>query len=169
MTIRSAIVIAPPDTELMDLALTEARQAEHDGDVPVGAVVWRDGTIIGRGRNRREQDLDPTAHAEIVALRQAAAATGSWRLTGATVAVTLEPCPMCAGALLAARVARVVVGTLDIKAGAMGSLYNLGSDPRLNHEVDLVWGVREDECAAMLSQFFAAVRDGTAPARRPQP
>lgn len=146
------------DSELMGLALDEARAAPAHGDVPVGAAVALDGRVLARRHNERERASDPTAHAEILALRDAAARTGSWRLAGATVAVTLEPCPMCAGALVQARVARVVYGAADPKAGALGSLYNLGADPRLNHEFEVVSGLMADECGALLSDFFAARR-----------
>lgn len=146
------------DDELMELALAEARDAPLHGDVPVGAVVWRDGEVLACRHNERERTGDPTAHAEILALRDAAACLGGWRLDGATVAVTLEPCPMCAGALQQARVARVVFGADDPKAGALGSLYNLGADPRLNHEFEVVPWVRADECAALLQEFFSDLR-----------
>ncbi|MDP8954857.1 MAG: tRNA adenosine(34) deaminase TadA [Actinomycetota bacterium] len=143
----------------MALALAEAARAAAGGDVPVGAVVLAaDGTVLARGHNRREADGDPTAHAELLAVRAAAEATGSWRLVGAIVVVTLEPCPMCAGALVAARVARVAFGAADPKAGACGSLYNLCVDPRLNHQLEVTPGVREAECAALLSTFFAGRR-----------
>jgi len=148
----------PTDDVLMGLAIEEARAAIEHGDVPVGAVVVVDGAVIARRHNERELSNDPTAHAEMLAVRDAAAASGSWRLEGATVVVTLEPCPMCAGALQQARVARVVYGAADMKAGACGSLYNLGADPRLNHEFDVQHGVRADECAALLSDFFAERR-----------
>lgn len=146
------------DRELMELALAEAGAAPGHGDVPVGAAVALDGEVLARRHNERERTGDPTAHAEILALRDAAARAGSWRLTGAVVAVTLEPCPMCAGALVQARVARVVYGATDPKAGALGSLYNLGADPRLNHEFEVVGGLMADECGALLSDFFAARR-----------
>lgn len=147
------------DSTAMGLALDEARLAIEHGDVPIGAVVLVDGAVVGRGHNQREALGDPTAHAEMLAIRQAAAAVGDgWRLEGATVVVTLEPCPMCAGALGAARVARVVFGAEDPKAGSLGSLYNLGADPRLNHEFEVRAGVRADECAALLTGFFAARR-----------
>ena len=142
----------------MELALAEARSAPAHGDVPVGAVVWHEGEVVAQRHNEREQAGDPTAHAEMLALRDAAACVGSWRLDGAVVAVTLEPCPMCAGALQQARVGRVVYGADDPKAGALGSLYNLGSDPRLNHEFDVVPGVRADDCAALLQEFFSDLR-----------
>jgi tRNA(adenine34) deaminase len=143
------------DDEAMALALREAEAAGAAGDVPVGAVVLGpDGAALARAANERERAGDPTAHAEVLALRRAAAATGSWRLAGATVVVTLEPCPMCAGALLAARVARVVFGATDPKAGACGSLYNLCVDPRLNHELAVVPGVRAEASAELLTRFF---------------
>ncbi len=147
------------DEQLMDPALDEARSAPVHGDVPVGAVVWLDGEVIARRHNEREHAGDPTAHAEMLVLRDAAACLGSWRLHRAVVAVTLEPCPMCAGALQQARVARVVYGADDPKAGALGSLYNLGADPRLNHEFEVVPGVRAGECAALLREFFSGLRD----------
>lgn len=139
-------------------ALAEARHAADAGDVPVGAVVVVDGVIVGRGRNRREAAHDPCAHAEVEALREAAASRRSWRLVGATVYATLEPCPMCAGALVNARVARVVYGCADPKAGAVDTLFTIGRDPRLNHRFDVVSGVLRDECAALLKSFFAARR-----------
>jgi tRNA(adenine34) deaminase len=146
------------DEELMELALAEARAAGDDGEVPVGAVVVVGGEVVARGRNRRQADADPTAHAELLALRDACRAAGSWRLPDATVVVTLEPCPMCAGALLAARVARVVFGAPDPKAGALGSLYNLGADPRLPHELEVRAGVRADGCGELLVAFFSERR-----------
>ena len=149
---------AVTDDGLMELALAEARSASAHGDVPVGAVVWHDGDVVASRHNERERTGDPTAHAEMLALRDAADRLGGWRLDGATVAVTLEPCPMCAGALQQARVGRVVLGADDPKAGALGSLYNLGSDPRLNHEFDVVPGVRAAECAALLQEFFSRLR-----------
>ena len=142
----------------MERALAEARTAVAHGDVPVGAVVWHDGEVVARRHNERERTGDPTAHAEMLALQDAAAHLGGWRLDGAVVVVTLEPCPMCAGALQQARVGRVVYGAHDPKAGALGSLYNLGADPRLNHEFDVVPGVRADECAALLQEFFSDLR-----------
>jgi tRNA(adenine34) deaminase len=146
---------APTDDELMGLALEEARIAGECGEVPVGAVVVVGGQVVARGHNRRQADDDPSAHAELLALREACAAAGSWRLPGAEVVVTLEPCPMCAGALLAARVSRVVFGAPDPQAGALGSLYNLGADPRLPHELEVRAGVRAEECGALLAGFFA--------------
>jgi tRNA(adenine34) deaminase len=144
--------------QAMGIALDEAAAAAGHGDVPVGAVVLRDGQVVARRHNERELTGDPTAHAEILALRDAAEATGEWRLDGATLVVTLEPCPMCAGALLQARVERVVFGAPDPKAGACGSLYNLCVDPRLNHQVEVVPGVREAECSRALTRFFALRR-----------
>ena len=147
------------DLEAMDLALAEARSAGDDGDVPVGAVVVVGDQVVATAGNRREATGDPTAHAEIIALREAAMALGGWRLSDATLYVTLEPCPMCAGALVAARVARLVFGCADPKAGACGSLFNLCVDPRLNHEVEVVAGVRQSEAAQLLSGWFAARRE----------
>jgi tRNA(adenine34) deaminase len=145
----------------MELALAEAAAAGAAGEVPIGAVVVRDGTVVAQAGNRRERDQDPVAHAEVLALQAAAAATGSWRLSGATLVVTLEPCPMCAGALVAARVERVVFGAANTDNGACGTLYNLCADPRLNHEVDVVPGVRAGEATALLDAFFADRRAAT--------
>lgn len=143
----------------MALALEEAAAAAAAGDVPVGAVVLGpDGAVLARRRNERELRRDPVAHAELLAIQDAAAALGDWRLSGCTVVVTLEPCPMCAGALVAARVGTVVFGAADPKAGACGTLYNLCVDPRLNHEVTVVPGVRAEACSAVLSAFFAGRR-----------
>ena len=143
----------------MPLALDVAIAAIEHGDVPVGAVVvGPDGQVLARRHNERELSGDPTAHAEILALRAAAAALGTWRLDGCCLVVTLEPCPMCAGAAVAARLATVVFGAADPKAGAMGSLYNLAEDPRLNHRIQVVPGVMAAECAAVLRDFFSARR-----------
>jgi tRNA(adenine34) deaminase len=142
----------------MALALGEARDAAADGEVPVGAVVLVDGVVVASRHNERERSGDPTAHAEMLALRDAAATLGGWRLSEATLVVTLEPCPMCAGALVAARVGRLVFGAADPRAGACGSLYNLCADPRLNHELAVTPGVLAPECGALLSEFFAAKR-----------
>jgi tRNA(adenine34) deaminase len=147
------------DDHWMGIALDEARAAGAAGDVPVGAVIVIDGRVVGRGRNRREVDRDPTAHAEIVALREAAAALGQWRVEG-TLVVTQEPCPMCAGALVNARVSRLVFGCPNPKAGAIMTLYQIASDPRLNHRIAITDGVRAAECAAVLQQFFAELRRG---------
>jgi tRNA(adenine34) deaminase len=144
----------------MGLALDEARLAPATGDVPVGAlVVDETGAVVGRGHNAREATGDPTAHAEVLALREAAVALGSWRLAGCTLVVTLEPCTMCAGALVLARVARVVLGAWDPKAGACGSMRDVVRDRRLNHRIEVIGGVREEECAAILRGFFATHRE----------
>jgi tRNA(adenine34) deaminase len=142
----------------MGLALDEAAAAVRHGDVPVGAVVLRDGEVIAQRHNERERTGDPSAHAEVLALRDAAEVAGTWHLEGTTLVVTLEPCPMCAGALVGARVDQVVFGAADPKAGACGSLYNLCADPRLNHEVEVVAGVRSDEAADLLTDFFGERR-----------
>jgi len=143
----------------MALALEDGAAAGARGEVPVGAVATdAAGKILGRAGNERESSHDPTAHAEIVALRAAAAALGSWRLEGVTLYVTLEPCPMCAGALVAARVGRLVFGAPDPKAGACGSLYNLCVDPRLNHEIAVTGGVMAAQAAELLERFFAERR-----------
>ena len=149
----------PADDRWMLLALDEARAAGAAGDVPVGAVVVLNGSVVGRGRNRREVDRDPTAHAELVALREAARDIGHWRVE-ATLYVTQEPCPMCAGAIVNARVRRLVFGCPNPKAGAVTTLYQITTDPRLNHRVDVTGGVRSEECAAMLRGFFAELRRG---------
>jgi tRNA(adenine34) deaminase len=142
------------DEHFMSAALDEARRSLSHDDVPVGCVIVANGEVIAVGENRREVDRDPTAHAEIVALRAAAQQRGHWRLDDVTVYITLEPCVMCAGALLNARVARVVIGALDEKAGAVGSRYNLLSDPRLLHEASLTYDVLGAESAALLRDFF---------------
>ena len=146
------------DDHGMRLALEQARAAlEHD-DVPIGAVVVREGRVVGAGRNERELRQDPTAHAEILALRAAAADAGSWRVLDATLYVTLEPCAMCAGAIVLARVPRVVYGTTDPKAGAAGSVLDVLAQPRLNHRPAVTGGVLAGECADLLRAFFAARR-----------
>lgn len=142
----------------MGRALVEATLAIDHGDVPVGAIALVAGQVIASRHNERELTGDPTAHAEILALADAAAELGSWRLSEVTLVVTLEPCPMCAGALVASRLGRVVFGAADPKAGACGSLYNLCADPRLNHEVPITAGVRADEAAALLTGFFDSMR-----------
>lgn len=139
-------------------AIAEAEVAAAHDDVPIGAVVVHDGQVIGRGHNRREADQDPTAHAEILALRGAAAALGTWRLGGCTLVVTLEPCAMCAGATVLARIDRLVFGADDPKAGAVGALWDIPRDPRLNHTVEVIRGVEADRCGALLRDFFAARR-----------
>lgn len=142
----------------MGLALDEGATAVLHRDVPIGAVVLRDGEVIAQRHNERERLGDPTAHAEILALRDAAEVVGGWRLDGTVLVVTIEPCPMCAGALMAARVDQVVFGAPDPKAGACGSLYNLCVDPRLNHEARVVAGVRAEEAAALITGFFEELR-----------
>jgi tRNA(adenine34) deaminase len=146
------------DHTAMALALEEARAALAHDDVPIGAIVLVDGAVVARRHNERELRHDPTAHAELLALRDAADALGRWRLDDVTLVVTLEPCAMCAGALVAARVGRLVFGAADPKAGACGSLYNLCADPRLNHELPVTGGVLAADAAALLGTFFAARR-----------
>ncbi len=146
--------------EAMEIALEEARAALDHGDVPVGAVVVVDGQVVARRHNERQLTGDPTAHAEILALRDAAVAVNDgWRLNEATLVVTLEPCIMCAGAALNSRIASVVYGAADLKAGAVLSLMGVGSDPRLNHEFEVTQGVRAEECAKLLTSFFEAARE----------
>ncbi|WP_407912880.1 tRNA adenosine(34) deaminase TadA [Kitasatospora sp. NE20-6] len=146
-------------TDLMRLAIAEAALATATGDVPVGALVLGpDGAVIGRGHNEREAVGDPTAHAEVVAIREAAAAVGEWRLSGCTLVVTLEPCTMCAGAIVLSRLDRVVYGALDEKAGAAGSLFDVVRDRRLNHRPEVVSGVLADDCSAQLLAFFGTQR-----------
>jgi tRNA(adenine34) deaminase len=141
---------------VMRRALAEAAEALPSGDVPIGAVVLDEaGAVIATGHNRREADSDPTAHAEVLALRAAARSRGTWRLTDCTLVVTLEPCTMCAGAAVLARVGRLVFGAFDPKAGAVGSLWDVVRDPRLNHRPEVVAGVLAEECGAILRQFFA--------------
>lgn len=142
----------------MALALAEAEAAAAHDDVPIGAVVVRDDEVVAQAHNRREIDQDPTAHAEILALRDASASVGSWRLSGCTLYVTLEPCTMCAGALVLARLDRVVFAADDPKAGAVGALYDVPRDPRLNHQVQVVRGVSADVASDRLRAFFAARR-----------
>lgn len=144
----------------MELALAEARSGAARGEVPVGAVaVGPDGELLASASNEREVRSDPLAHAEMIVISQAAKSLQTWRLGGVTVVVTLEPCPMCAGALLAARVSRVVFGAADPKAGSCGSLYNLCSDPRLNHEIEVVAGVQARDAALLLESFFSDRRN----------
>ncbi len=145
----------------MRAALGEARAALESDDVPIGAVVLGpDGVVLGRGHNVRERDGDPTGHAELVAIRAAASAVGAWRLTGCTLAVTLEPCTMCAGAVVLARLDRLVFGAYDDKAGAVGSLWDVVRDRRLNHRPEVLGGVLADECRGLLDDFFAHQRLG---------
>jgi tRNA(adenine34) deaminase len=160
--------LLPTDDDAMALALAEARAAATDGEVPVGAVTVLDGRMVAARHNEREGTGDPTAHAEMLALRDSAAALGGWRLPDVTMVVTLEPCPMCAGALVAARVGRVVYGASDPRAGACGTLYNLCADPRLNHELPVIGGVRAAECGELLSSFFATKRSGPAVGEDPE-
>jgi tRNA(adenine34) deaminase len=148
----------PTDDDWMAVALAEADRALAHEDVPIGCVIVKDDSELARAHNRREVDGDPTAHAEIRALSAAAAKLGHWRLEGATLYVTLEPCPMCAGALVNSRIQRVVFGALDPKAGALQSLFTLGNDPRLNHRFDVTGGVRAEECAERLRGFFGMLR-----------
>jgi tRNA(adenine34) deaminase len=149
---------ADDDIKWMRLALEEARRAAQAGDVPVGAIAVRDGQIVGRGHNRRQRDRDPTAHAELIALREAAYTLGGWRVVGVTLYSTLEPCAMCAGAAVNARLPRIVWAADDPKAGAGGSVVDLLSHPRLNHRVQVTHGVLAEESAALLQEFFAALR-----------
>ncbi|SFF24657.1 tRNA(adenine34) deaminase [Paenibacillus algorifonticola] len=142
----------------MQQAIEEARKAEQIGEVPIGAIVVKDHQIIGRGYNLRETQHDPTAHAEMVAIRDACKELDAWRLLDCTLYVTLEPCPMCAGAIVQSRVKRVVYGTGDPKAGCAGTLMNLLQEPRFNHETELTSGVLQQECATMLTQFFRKLR-----------
>jgi tRNA(adenine34) deaminase len=152
---RIIVIVDGVILEAMALAHEEAEAALDAGDVPVGAVVLdRDGRVIGRGRNRKEAGNDPTAHAEVLAIRDAATVTGDWRLHGATLVVTLEPCVMCAGAIVAARLDRLAFGAWDDKAGAAGSVFDLVRDRRLNHRVEVIGGVDEERCSRLLTRFF---------------
>lgn len=146
------------DQKYMQLALDEARKAADEGEVPIGAVVVCDGRVIAQAHNRRELDHDPSAHAEFAAMVQASQALGRWRLTGCTVYVTLEPCLMCAGLMVNSRIDRCVYGAPDPKGGALGTLYDVSHDPRLNHEFEVTPGVCEQECAGALREFFRARR-----------
>ncbi|MCE5303073.1 MAG: tRNA adenosine(34) deaminase TadA [Planctomycetaceae bacterium] len=150
-----------PDVEhqrFMEMALEEARAAMAEDEVPIGAVVVHEGRVIARAHNQREQLRDPTAHAEMIAITQAAIARASWRLDDCTLYVTLEPCPMCAGAIVQARIPRVVYGATDPKAGAVDTLYRLLDDSRLNHRAETIAGVLAEPCSQILSQFFQAQR-----------
>ncbi|HEX5984376.1 MAG TPA: tRNA adenosine(34) deaminase TadA [Solirubrobacterales bacterium] len=142
----------------MEIALEEARRAEAHGDVPIGAAILRGGELLAKAGNERELCRDPTAHAEVLAIRAAAEALGGWRLPDTTLYVTLEPCAMCAGAIVLARIPTVVIGTPDPKAGAAGSVFDILGEPALNHRPEVVTGVREAECAALLRDFFAGRR-----------
>jgi tRNA(adenine34) deaminase len=144
--------------QAMNVALAEARQAEGHGDVPIGAAIYRDGELLAQAANERELRKDPTAHAEVLAIRAAAERLGGWRLPGTTLYVTLEPCAMCAGAIVLARIPTVVFGTPDPKAGAAGSVLDVLAEPALNHRPQVIQGVREADCAALLREFFASRR-----------
>jgi tRNA(adenine34) deaminase len=147
----------------MEEAILAARQAEAINEVPIGAIiVWQD-KVIGRGYNMRETTLDPTAHAEMIAIRQASQALGAWRLLDCALYVTLEPCPMCAGAIVQARIPKIIYGTSDPKAGCAGTLMNLLQEERFNHQVEIVSNVLQDECSALLSSFFRKLRNKTKP------
>lgn len=147
------------DKNYMAIALEEAHAADEEGEIPVGAVLVKDGEILARTHNRREATGNPLDHAEILALSEGAAKLGNWRLEGSTLYVTLEPCPMCAGALVQARVARLVFGARDIKLGAAGSRYNLISDETIHHRLEITEGILEEECADVLRDFFASRRE----------
>ena len=147
------------DEELMRMAIAEAKLAEEHGDIPIGAIVVLNDEVLSSRHNERELQNDPTAHAEMLAIRDAAKALGTSRLDGAILISTLEPCPMCAGAALLARVSKVIFGAEDPKAGALGSLYQLGSDPRLNHEFVVTPRVLQEECGRLLQKFFQSKRD----------
>lgn len=146
------------DEKFMAEAISLAEKASDMGEVPVGCVIVSEGKVIGRGHNLRESEADPTAHAEVIALREAAAKLGRWRVTPAVCYVTCEPCPMCAGALVNARVDRLVYGCADEKAGASGTLYDITDDARLNHRLEVTAGVMEDDCRALLQKFFERLR-----------
>ena len=148
------------DAIYMQEAIAEAQQARAKGEVPIGAVIVHEGQVIGRGHNLRETSNDPTSHAEMVAIRQAAAAIGHWRLLETTLYVTLEPCVMCMGAIILARIPRLVYASRDPRAGAVGSIYDFSQDDRFNHKVDVTEGVLQEECSAMLSGFFQELRAG---------
>lgn len=142
----------------MRAAIEEAKKAAAIGEVPIGAVIVRDGEIVGRGYNLRETEKDPTLHAEMIAIREASAKLGGWRLIGCTLYVTLEPCPMCAGAIVQSRIEQVVYGAVDPKAGCAGTLMNLLEEPRFNHQVPVVEGVLAEECGQLLKDFFRGLR-----------
>ncbi|MGO4111516.1 tRNA adenosine(34) deaminase TadA [Paenibacillus sp. YAF4_2] len=147
------------DQAWMQLAIEEANKAEQIGEVPIGAILVKDGEVVGKGYNLREINHDPTAHAEMVAIREACERLGAWRLLDCTLYVTLEPCPMCAGAIVQSRVKRVVFGTGDPKAGCAGTLMNLLQEPRFNHETEVTSGILQAECAALLTNFFRNLRN----------
>ncbi|HHY69414.1 MAG TPA: tRNA adenosine(34) deaminase TadA [Bacillota bacterium] len=143
----------------MEMAIEEAYKAYSLGEVPVGAVIVKEGKVIGRGHNRKETSGDPTAHAEMIAIREAAKHVGGWRILESTMYVTLEPCPMCAGAIVMARIPRLVAGVKDPRTGACGSLWNIVDDHRLNHRVEVTFGIMEDECRNLLEMFFRELRE----------
>jgi len=149
---------ATDDQLAMAVAIERAREAAGHGDVPIGAAIYRDEELLAAAGNRREADLDPTAHAEMLVIREAAGKLGGWRLPGTTLYITLEPCAMCAGAIVLARIPRVVFGAFDPKAGAAGSVLNVLDEPALNHRPEVTGGVRQEECAALLTDFFTARR-----------
>lgn len=149
----------PDDRRFMAEALSQAEAAGRAGEVPVGAILVKDGIVVAAGRNRREELKDATAHAEILVLRRANQVLGGWRLSGCTIYVTIEPCPMCAGAMVLARIERLVFGAADPKTGAAGSLYDIVRDPRLNHRLQVTGGVLEEECGALLQEFFRLRRE----------
>lgn len=151
------------DKKYMEIALEEARKAAREGEIPVGAVLVKDGKVLARAHNRREATGNPLDHAELLALQEAASRLGDWRLEGSTLYVTLEPCPMCAGALVQARVGRVVFGARDLKLGAAGSRYNLVHDETTHHRLDIADGIMEEECRDILRDFFEARRNGGKP------
>lgn len=151
------VVLADPD-RFMQLAIDAAHRAEEEGDLPIGAVAVVAGQVVASAGNRRAIDRDPLGHAELIVIAETAAILSEWRLSKVTIVVTLEPCPMCAGAMWASRIGGLVFGAYDLKAGATGSLYHLGSDPRLNHEYPVLGGVLAPRCAELLSSFFARRR-----------
>ncbi|MGM9920129.1 MAG: tRNA adenosine(34) deaminase TadA [Bhargavaea sp.] len=151
--------VSEQDLRFMELAILEAKKAEAIGEVPIGAVIVRDGEVIAAAHNLRERDQEATAHAELSAITEACRKTGSWRLEDTTLYVTLEPCPMCAGAILQSRVPRVIYGARDPKAGCVESLYRLLDDPRFNHRCDVTEGVLAEECGALLTNFFRGIRE----------
>ncbi len=157
---RKCVKIDKSMDKFMEEALLEARKAAAMGEIPVGAVIVKDEKIIARGHNRTETDRDPTAHAEMIAIRGAAEALGGWRLPGCTMYVTLEPCSMCAGAIVWARIERLIIGTMDPKAGACGSVFNIVQEPRLNHrvQVERLEGETQEACAAVMKEFFRELR-----------
>jgi len=146
------------DKQFMNTAVEEAKKAAFIGEVPVGAVIVCDGKVIAKAHNQRENLADPTAHAEILVIQQAAGKLSRWRLTGCTIYVTKEPCPMCAGAIYQARLDRLVYGVTDNKAGAAGTIYNITDDERLNHQVEVVSGICQEECKQLIQKFFAGKR-----------